>query len=76
MAGVHPNVALSKRLGLRNSKGLIAADVVRHYFDPNLPDLRGDHVGLAGVRSFFEAIAQASSEAGRLLWAPWSSGAS
>lgn len=60
----HPNVALLKRLDLRNlaaSKGLIAEDVVWHYANPNLPDMQGDYVGLDGVRSFFEAIAQKSS---------------
>ncbi len=59
----HPNVALLKRLDLRNlaaSKGLIAEDVVWHYSNPNLPDMQGDYVGLDGVRSFFEAIAQKS----------------
>ena len=59
----HPTVALLKRLDLRDlaaSKGLIAEDVVWHYANPNLPDLQGDHVGLDGVRSFFEAIAQKS----------------
>ena len=59
----HPNVALLKRLDLRNltaSKDLIAEDVVWHYFNPNLADVQGDYVGLDGVRSFFEAIAQKS----------------
>jgi len=59
----HPNVALLKRLDLRNlaaSKGLIAEDVVWHYSNPNLPDMQRDYVGLDGVRSFFEAIAQKS----------------
>jgi ketosteroid isomerase-like protein len=59
----HPNVALLKRLDPRNlaaSKGLIAEDVVWHYSNPNLPDMQGDYVGLDGVRSFFEAIAQKS----------------
>lgn len=59
----HPNVALLKRLDLRNlaaSRGLIAEDVVWHYSNPNLPDMQGDHVGLDGVRSFFETIAHKS----------------
>ncbi len=59
----HPNVALLKRLDLRNlaaSKDLIADDVVWHYANPNLPDLSGDYVGLDGVRSFFEAIGKKS----------------
>lgn len=59
----HPNVALLKRLDLRNMAGsedLIAEDVVWHYANPNLPELQGDYVGLAGIRSFFEAIAKKS----------------
>ncbi len=59
----HPNVALLKRLDLRDlaaSKGLIAEDVVWHYANPNLPDMQGDYVGLDGVRSFFQAIAEKS----------------
>ena len=63
MSEGHPNVALLKRLDLRNlaaSKGLIAEDVVWHYANPNLPDMQGDYVGLEGVRAFFAAIAQKS----------------
>ncbi len=59
----HPNVAILKRLDLRNlaaSQDLIAEDVVWHYANPNLPDLQGDYVGLDGVRAFFEAIGQKS----------------
>lgn len=59
----HPNVALLKRIDLRNlpaSKDLIAEDVVWHYANPNLPDMQGDYVGLDGVRSFFEAIGRKS----------------
>lgn len=64
MAEDHPNVALLKRLDLRDlaaSKDVISEDVVWHYANPNLPDLEGDHVGLDGVRTFFEAIARASN---------------
>jgi ketosteroid isomerase-like protein len=63
MTDDHPNVALLKRLDLGNlaaSKGVIAEDVIWHYANPNLPDLQGDHVGLDGVRAFFEAIARTS----------------
>ncbi len=63
MTEEHSNVAILKRLDLRNlaaSQDLIAEDVVWHYANPNLPDLQGDYVGLDGVRSFFEAIGQKS----------------
>ena len=60
----HPNVALLKRLDLRNPaawKGLMAEDVVWHYANPNLPDMQGDYIGLDGVRSFFDAIGAKSA---------------
>lgn len=59
----HPNVALLKRLDLRNLAGsneLFAEDVVWHYANPNLPDLQGDYVGLDGIGSFFGALARES----------------
>ncbi len=60
MIEVHPNVALLKRLDLRDlaaSEGLIAEDVIWHYANPNLPDLEGTYEGLDGVRTFFAAVA-------------------
>ena len=59
----HPNVALLKRLDARNmaaSTELFAEDAVLHYFNPNLPELQGDHVGPEGVRAFFESLAEMS----------------
>jgi ketosteroid isomerase-like protein len=63
MTEEHPNISLLKRLDLRNlaaAKDLMAEDVVWHYFNPNLPDLQGDYVGLDGIRSFFEAVGEKS----------------
>lgn len=63
MAEEHANVSLLKRLDLRNlatAAGLFAPDVVWHYFNPNLPDMQGDYVGLDGIRSFFEKVGQKS----------------
>jgi ketosteroid isomerase-like protein len=63
MTGEHPNVSLMKRLdpsNLAGAKDLFAEDAVYHYFNPNLPDLQGDHVGLDGIRSFFEIIGERS----------------
>ena len=59
MTGEHPNISLLKRLDLRNlaaAKDLMAEDVVWHYFNPNLPEIQGDYVGLNGIRSFFQNI--------------------
>lgn len=60
MTVTHPNLALLQQLDLRNmsaSAHLFAEDAVFHYFNPNLPDLQGDHVGPDGIRAFFEALA-------------------
>lgn len=53
----HSNIALLKRLDPANpasAADLFAPDVVWHNFNPNLADMQGDYVGLAGIRSFFE----------------------
>lgn len=59
MAEEHANVSLLKRLDLSNltaAADLFAQDVVFHYFNPRLPDVQGDYVGLTGIRTFFEKI--------------------
>ena len=59
MAEEHANVSLLKRLDLRNiaaAADLFAQDVVWHFFNPLLPDVQGDYVGLTGIRTFFEKI--------------------
>lgn len=63
MTEVHPNIALLDQLDRRNmaaSAHLFADDAVFHYFNPNLPDLQGDHVGPDGIRAFFETLAEKS----------------
>lgn len=63
MIDEHPNIALLKRLDLRNleaARGLFAEDVIWHYFNPNLPELQGDYVGLDGIRSFFQRVGELS----------------
>lgn len=59
MPNEHANVALLKRLDLNDldaAAELFAPDVVWHYFNPRLPDVNGDYVGLRGIRTFFETI--------------------
>jgi|GEM_PF-845857 len=59
MAEEHPNISLIKRLNpqdLGSATDLFAEDVVFHYFNPKLPDLQGDYMGVDGVRKFFQAI--------------------
>lgn len=64
MTEIHPNVALLQQLDRRDmaaSAHLFADDAVFHYFNPNLPDLQGDHVGPDGIRALFKAIGEKSS---------------
>ena len=63
MTEEHPNIALLKRLDLRNleaAKGLFAEDVIWHYFNPNFPELQGDYVGMDGIRAFFQRVGELS----------------
>ena len=60
MTDEHPNISLLKRIDLGDIAGstdVFADDVVFHYFNPVLPDIQGDYVGLAGVQEFFGKIA-------------------
>ncbi|WP_273565671.1 nuclear transport factor 2 family protein [Maribacter halichondriae] len=55
----HPNIEVLKRLDLTNlaaSAEVIAEDFVWHYYNPKLPDVQGDYVGLKGLQTFFETI--------------------
>lgn len=63
MADEHPNVALLGQLDRRNmasSAHLFSDDAVFHYFNPNVPDLQGDHVGPKAIGAFFQALAEKS----------------
>lgn len=60
MTDEHPNITLLKRIDPRDIAGaadVFAEDVVFHYFNPVLPDIQGDYVGLAGLQAFFGKIA-------------------
>lgn len=59
MTDEHANISLLKRIDLHDlpaSGALFAQDVVWHFFNPRVPDIQGDYVGLNGVRAFFEKI--------------------
>ena len=59
MVDEHPNVALLQSVDLRDvasAKDVFSDDFVWHFFNPQLPDIQGDYVGLAGLASFFEAM--------------------
>ncbi len=59
MVDDHPNIQLMKRLDLgdlASAKDLFSENVVWHYFNPNMPEIQGDYVGLDGIRAFFQTI--------------------
>ncbi len=59
MTKEHPNISVLKRFDPRNIAGsadVLAEDVVFHYFNPKLPEMQGDYVGLEGIQTFFEKI--------------------
>ena len=59
MVNEHPNVLLLSRLDPNNmaaAADLFAQDFVWRFFNPKLPDIAGDYVGLSGLQTFFETI--------------------
>lgn len=59
MSDDHPNIRLLQRLDLRDLPGcadLFAEDFVWRYFNPKLPDLQGDFVGVTGLGEFFRRL--------------------
>ena len=55
MINEHPNLKLLSRLNILDldaSSALIWDDFVWHYFNPNLPDVEGDYVGVEGLKQF------------------------
>lgn len=60
----HPNIALLSKLDIRDldaSAALFSDDFVWHYFNPNLPDVEGDYVGVDGFKKFFAILAGKTS---------------
>ena len=59
----HANVSLLKRVDVGNLAGaadLFAKDFVWHFFNPRLPDVQGDYVGITGLQTFFEKLGAAT----------------
>ncbi len=59
MTDPHPNVEVLMRLDLRDldaSAPLFSDDFVWHFFNPKLPDVQGDFVGVEGLKAFFQAM--------------------
>ncbi len=61
----HPNISIVKQIGsaiqagdIRKARNVLGENVVWHYFNPRLPELAGDHVGLDAVTALFEKVGQ------------------
>ncbi|MEP1095889.1 MAG: nuclear transport factor 2 family protein [Cyclobacteriaceae bacterium] len=63
MNGAHPNLAVLQQFDPTNIAGaadILTEDAVFHYYNPKLPDMQGDYVGLEGFKAFFEEIGKRS----------------
>ena len=61
MAKEHPNISVLQKFDPTNIAGsadVLAEDAVFHYFNPLLPDIQGDYVGLKGFQAFFDKIGE------------------
>ena len=59
MAKEHPNISVLQKFDPTNIAGssdVLAEDAIFHFFNPLLPDVQGDYVGLKGFQAFFEKI--------------------
>ncbi|MEM6840644.1 MAG: nuclear transport factor 2 family protein [Bacteroidota bacterium] len=55
----HPNITILNKFDPTNVAGtadILAEDAVWHFFNPLLPDVQGDYVGLQGFQDFFKNI--------------------
>ncbi len=61
MADQHPNIALLNGIDISNLDACadaFADNAVWRFFNPQLPDVAGDYVGLDGIKAFFARMAQ------------------
>ncbi len=60
MTDPHPNVELLMKLNLGDldaSADLFSDDFVWHFFNPKLPEVQGDYLGVEGLKKFFASMA-------------------
>jgi len=60
MTDSHPNIELLMKLNLRDldaSAALFSDTFVWHFFNPKLPDVQGDYLGVEGLKAFFKSMA-------------------
>ncbi len=56
----HPNISILKKFNPANPNSVaevLAEDFVWHYYNPELPEVEGDYLGLLGLKDFFEILA-------------------
>ncbi|MEW7291039.1 nuclear transport factor 2 family protein [Aquimarina sp. 2304DJ70-9] len=56
----HPNIGVLKRFNPANiaaSAEVLSEDAVFHFFNPELPEVEGDYLGLKGFMDFFKKMA-------------------
>ena len=61
MTEPHPNLSILEKVDPRDiarSADAFAEDVVFHFFNPRLPDIQGDYVGMDGLKTFFANMAK------------------
>lgn len=59
MNEIHPNILVLQKLDLVNFTKIgevLAENFVWHYFNPELPDIEGDYIGIEGFIDFFKKI--------------------
>ena len=59
MRTVHPNVSLFDQLdpaNIEKSADILSENFVWHFFNPAIPQIEGDYVGLEGLQRFFEIL--------------------
>ena len=64
MDTVHPNMAVLARLKLQDLDActeIFTDNFIWHYFNPRLPELEGDHLGIDGLKSFFARLSDKSN---------------
>jgi len=64
MNNEHPNISILKRFNPADPNTLaevLAEDFVWHYINPELSELEGDYLGLAGLTDFFQKLAGCTS---------------
>jgi len=61
---VHPNMSVLAKLNLQDIDScseVFADNFIWHFFNSRLPELEGDHIGIAGLKSFFAKLGEKSN---------------